>query len=88
MCPTRSKFSSDGPSILHRGFITFTNENFAGEALYKQYFEEEKHPSTPETLLEAAKAAGIDEKKAKDFIDDEYECLQDVKMAIREQVSV
>jgi predicted DsbA family dithiol-disulfide isomerase len=56
-------------------------------SLYRQYFEEEKHPSTEETLLAACKEAGIDEKEAKTFIDDEYEGLQDTKMLIREQAS-
>ena len=34
-------------------------------SLYKQYFEEERHPSSDETLLRAATEAGIDEKEAK-----------------------
>jgi predicted DsbA family dithiol-disulfide isomerase len=56
-------------------------------ALYSQYFENEKHPSSPETLLKAAVDAGISETEAKAFIDDEYEGIQDVKMLIREQAS-
>jgi len=55
------------------------------DSLYKQYFEEEKHPSKHETLLAATNEAGIDEKEAKAFIEDEDEDLMDVKMAIREQ---
>ncbi|GAB7350336.1 hypothetical protein MBLNU459_g0968t1 [Dothideomycetes sp. NU459] len=54
-------------------------------SLYRQYFEEEAHPSSPETLLKATTEAGIDEKEAKEFIDDEYEGLMDVKTLIREQ---
>ena len=50
-----------------------------------QYFEEAEHPSSPSTLLKAAVAAGVSEKEAQAFIDDEYEGLQDVKMLIREQ---
>jgi predicted DsbA family dithiol-disulfide isomerase len=30
-------------------------------SLYRQYFEEEKHPSSKETLMAACKEAGIDE---------------------------
>ncbi|KAF2214958.1 hypothetical protein CERZMDRAFT_105342 [Cercospora zeae-maydis SCOH1-5] len=54
-------------------------------SLYRQYFEEEKHPSAHETLLTAAKEAGIDEAEAKKFLEDEDEGLRDVKMLIREQ---
>ncbi|TKA71594.1 hypothetical protein B0A49_04727 [Cryomyces minteri] len=54
-------------------------------SLYRQYFEEERHPSSPQTLLTAAQEAGIDEKEARAFIEDEYEGLQDVKMLVREQ---
>lgn len=54
-------------------------------SLYSQYFENEKHPSSPETLLTATTAAGIPEADAKAFIGDEYGGLQDVKMLIREQ---
>ena len=53
--------------------------------MYSQYFENEKHPSSPETLLTATTTAGIPEAEAKAFIDDEYEGLQDVKMLVREQ---
>ena len=54
-------------------------------ALYSQYFEQAQHPSSPETLLKAAKAAGLDEAEAKAFIEDESEGLQDVKMLIGDQ---
>ncbi|KAH9831310.1 DSBA-like thioredoxin domain [Teratosphaeria destructans] len=54
-------------------------------SLYRQYFEEEKHPSSPETLLTAATEAGIPESDAKAFIDDQEEGLMEVKMLIREQ---
>ena len=54
-------------------------------SLYRQYFEEEKHPSSQETLLFAAKEAGIDDEEAKKFVEDENEGLQEVKMLIREQ---
>ncbi len=56
-----------------------------GAALYSQYFEQEQHPSTNETLLKAAAAAGIPEPDAKAFIEDRSNGLQDVKMLVREQ---
>lgn len=55
------------------------------DSLYRQYFEEEKHPSTPSTLLAACTEAGIPEAEAKSFIDDEYEELMDTKGLIMEQ---
>ena len=55
--------------------------------MYEQYFEQEKHPSSPETLLKAAVSAGVEEAEAKAFIDHENEGLQDTKLAIREQAS-
>jgi len=54
-------------------------------ALYRMYFEEERHPSSKETLVAACKEAGIGEGEARGVVDDEYEGLQDVKMKIREQ---
>lgn len=54
-------------------------------SLYRQYFEEEKHPSTDSTLLEACNEAGVDEKEAKAVVDEKDEGMQDVKMLIREQ---
>lgn len=54
-------------------------------SLYRQYFEEEKHPSSYETLLQAATEAGIPESDAKSFIEDEDEGMMEVKMLIREQ---
>merc|ERR1712072_433535 len=55
------------------------------KSLYRQYFEEEKHPSSSETLLRAATEAGVSDTEAQAFIDDEDEGLMDVKMLIREQ---
>lgn len=55
-------------------------------ALYSQYFEQEKHPSSADTLLRAAADADIPESEAKAVIEDESEGLMDVKMLIREQV--
>lgn len=55
-------------------------------SLYRQYFEEEKHPSSEETLLAALKEAGVEEAEAKKAIDDDSEGLIEVKMLIQEQV--
>lgn len=54
-------------------------------ALYSQYFENERHPSSEETLLQATKSADIPESEAKQFIEDKNDGLQDVKMLVREQ---
>lgn len=54
-------------------------------SLYRQYFEEERHPSDDATLLRAASEAGIDEGEAKTFIEDRDEGLMEVKMLVREQ---
>ena len=54
-------------------------------SLYRQYFEEERHPSTDSTLLEACKEAGVPENEAKEVVNDQSEGLQDVKLLIREQ---
>jgi predicted DsbA family dithiol-disulfide isomerase len=56
-------------------------------SLYRQYFEEEKHPSEKETLVKACKEAGIEEREAKEFTDNEYEGLMKVKSLIQEQAS-
>lgn len=56
-------------------------------SLYRQYFEEEQHPSEDGTLLRAATEAGIDEADAKAFIEDRDEGLMEVKMLVREQAS-
>lgn len=53
-------------------------------SLYRQYSEEEKHPSSKETLTQACREAGIDEKEALAFIEDEYEGLMEVKNLIRD----
>lgn len=55
------------------------------DSLYRQYFEEEKHPSSHGTLIQAATEAGVQEKEAREFVEDEDEGLMDVKMLIREQ---
>ena len=55
------------------------------DSLYRQYFEEERHPSSDETLLRAATEAGIDESEAKAFIAAKEEGLFEVRRAFREQ---
>ncbi|KAK6007489.1 hypothetical protein QM012_004303 [Aureobasidium pullulans] len=55
------------------------------DSLYRQYFEEEQHPSAHETLLKALGEAGLGETEAKKMVEDEDEGLMDVKMLIREQ---
>lgn len=59
-----------------------------GTALYLQYFEEERHPSSDETLLRACIDAGIPEEEARPVVEDHDEGLQDAKMLIREQASL
>ncbi|KAL8866502.1 MAG: hypothetical protein Q9174_006269 [Haloplaca sp. 1 TL-2023] len=54
-------------------------------SLYTQYFTRRAHPSERDTLLKAAKAAGVNETDAAAFLDDEYEGLQETKMLLREQ---
>lgn len=55
------------------------------DSLYRMYFEEEKHPSSTETLLAACKEAGVPEKEAKNIIEDEDEGLRATKALIEEQ---
>ncbi|KER00817.1 hypothetical protein AUEXF2481DRAFT_709 [Aureobasidium subglaciale EXF-2481] len=57
------------------------------DSLYKQYFEEERHPSSEETLLRALTEAGLGDTEAKKIAEDQDEGLMDVKMLIREQAS-
>ncbi|KAL6715543.1 hypothetical protein ACLMJK_006504 [Lecanora helva] len=57
------------------------------KSLYHQYFEQEAHPSAPETLLKAAVDAGVDQSKAEVLIGDEYEGLPETKLLMREQAS-
>jgi len=54
-------------------------------SLYRQYFEEEAHPSSDATLLAACLEAGISKEEAEKVIRDKDEGLQDTKMKIREQ---
>lgn len=54
-------------------------------SLYRQYFEEEKHPSSPSTLLQACADAGIPDAEAKKVVEDQDEGLMETKMEIRQQ---
>ena len=54
-------------------------------SLYSQFFENERHPSTDDTLLKATTDAGVPESEAKLFIEDKSDGLMDTKMLIREQ---
>jgi predicted DsbA family dithiol-disulfide isomerase len=54
-------------------------------SLYKQYFEEGQHPSSPSTLIKAYLAAGLSEQEAKEVVEGE-EMTRETKTAIQEQV--
>lgn len=53
-------------------------------ALYRMYFEEERHPSSAETLLAACKEAGVEDGEAARVVGDEDEGMAEVKMLLRE----
>ncbi|CAN8106128.1 unnamed protein product [Discula destructiva] len=53
-------------------------------ALYQMYFEEERSPSSAETLVAACVAAGVDGKEARRVVEDEGEGLMEVKGLLRE----
>ncbi|KAL8791527.1 MAG: hypothetical protein Q9195_005855 [Heterodermia aff. obscurata] len=57
------------------------------DSLYSQYFELAAHPSSKETLVAAASAAGVSSHDAESFISDEYEDMVETRMLIREQAS-
>lgn len=94
-CGIDFKFGGTIANTLHaHRLIYWTQEEKGSEAadkivtsLYKQYFEEEKHPSDHGTLLQACRDAGISDEEAKNVVEDENECLRDVKNVIREQAS-
>lgn len=54
-------------------------------ALYRKYFEEERHPSSEETLVGACVEAGVGEEEARGFVKDVDEGLVEVKRAVQEQ---
>ncbi|KAK5170399.1 uncharacterized protein LTR77_004986 [Saxophila tyrrhenica] len=55
-------------------------------SLYKQYFEEERHPSSEETLMRAAMEAGVGEEDARRVVEDKEVGLQETKEGLREAV--
>lgn len=55
------------------------------ESLYVQYFTQQAHPSSVNTLTKACEVAGLSEQEAKALVEDESEELAETKMAIREQ---
>jgi predicted DsbA family dithiol-disulfide isomerase len=87
------KFGGTIANTLHahrviRHFQDSKGPDVAGKlvtSLYRQYFEEEKHPSSDETLVAAATEAGIDAQEARDFVEDRDAEVLDTKMLIREQ---
>lgn len=54
-------------------------------ALYCMYFEEERHPSSRETLQEACERAGVDKAAARALVDDEDAGRAECRAAVREQ---
>jgi predicted DsbA family dithiol-disulfide isomerase len=73
-------------------FQEMNGEGVAGrivDSLYRQYFEEERHPTTAETLVSACVEAGIDEGVARKFVEEGESGRDDsdIKMLIREQAS-
>lgn len=92
-CGINFKFGGKVANTLdaHRVIQHFQETKGEGTAdkiinsLYKQYFEEEKHPSEEKTLAKACSDAGIDEKDASNIINDKSEGLIEVKSLIREQ---
>jgi predicted DsbA family dithiol-disulfide isomerase len=55
------------------------------DSLYRQYFEEERHPSSEETLMKACREAGVPDEEARKVVGDENEGLMEVKGLMREQ---
>jgi predicted DsbA family dithiol-disulfide isomerase len=55
------------------------------EALYEAYFCKRESPAGEATLLDACKAAGMEDDEGKVLVEDKSEGLMDVKSVIREQ---
>ena len=56
------------------------------ESLYRQYFEERKHPSSEGRLMAACVAAGVSEDDASKLVEDETMGSRQTKAAVQEQV--
>ncbi|KAG8418005.1 Nucleolar protein 13 [Metarhizium acridum] len=54
------------------------------EGLYRRYFEEAKHPSGDETLVEACVEAGVGEDEARKLVGDKEMGLREVRARLRE----
>lgn len=86
------KFGGEVADTLHaHRVIQFFQEtdgperaNKIVDALYRKYFEEERNPSSEETLVAACVEAGVEEKEARRVVEDESEGLEDVKGLLRE----
>ena len=91
-CGIDFKFGGTVANTLHAHRVIYWAQEEKGPevadkvvaSLYKQYFEEEKHPSSQETLLRACKDAGISDEEAKQIVEDESEAMMETKMAARE----
>ncbi|KAI1340386.1 thioredoxin-like protein [Xylariaceae sp. FL0016] len=57
------------------------------DALYAAYFEQRKHPSSEETLLEACVLAGVEEGEARRVVRDKNVGLRDVQLRLRRVVA-
>ncbi|KAF2740194.1 thioredoxin-like protein [Polyplosphaeria fusca] len=55
------------------------------DSLYSQYFTQQAHPSSAETLTKACLDAGLSEHEANTVVQDDSEHAMDTKMMIREQ---
>lgn len=92
--PDGISFSFDGPTgntlQAHR-VIQQVQETHGAEAadklvnaLYRRFFEEERHPAAEETLMEACVEAGVGEEDAKALVRDKEMGLRELKGRIRE----
>ncbi|KHO11284.1 hypothetical protein MAA_11099 [Metarhizium robertsii ARSEF 23] len=54
------------------------------EGLYRRYFEQAKHPSGDETLVEACVEAGVGEDEARKLVEDKEMGLREVRARLRE----
>ncbi|KHN99400.1 Thioredoxin-like fold protein [Metarhizium album ARSEF 1941] len=54
------------------------------QGLYRRYFEEAKHPSRDDTLVEACVEAGVGEAEARELVQDKETGLADVSARLRQ----
>lgn len=87
------KFGGTVANTLHaHRVIQHFQDMYGGETadgivreLYRAFFEEDRHPSSQETLVGACIAAGVGEEEAKGFVTDEERDLKEVEARIAEQ---